>query len=101
LSGHAKETTHLTGEAGQRRVPGSGPHDCFRGCVRRRIESLALREATRQGIARVHGFFVVGSPDETEADILDSFRFAARLELDTNGRRTRISTFGASAEKTS
>jgi radical SAM superfamily enzyme YgiQ (UPF0313 family) len=45
----------------------------------------AVREAKRQGIARVHGFFVVGSPDETEADILESFRFAARLELDTFG----------------
>jgi anaerobic magnesium-protoporphyrin IX monomethyl ester cyclase len=43
----------------------------------------AVREAKRQGIARVHGFFVVGSPDETEADILESFRFAARLYLDT------------------
>ncbi len=45
----------------------------------------AVREAKRQGIARVHGFFVVGSPDETEAEILASFRFAARLELDTFG----------------
>jgi len=45
----------------------------------------AVREAKRQGIARVHGFFVVGSPGETEADILESFRFAARLELDTFG----------------
>jgi radical SAM superfamily enzyme YgiQ (UPF0313 family) len=46
---------------------------------------LAIREAKRQGIARIHGFFVVGSPDETEADIRESFRFAARLELDTFG----------------
>jgi len=45
----------------------------------------AILEAKRQGIARVHGFFVVGSPDETEADILESFCFAARLELDTFG----------------
>lgn len=45
----------------------------------------AVREAKRQGIDRVHGFFVVGSPDETESDILESFHFAARLELDTFG----------------
>jgi anaerobic magnesium-protoporphyrin IX monomethyl ester cyclase len=45
----------------------------------------AVREAKRHGIARVHGFFVVGSPGETEADIMASFRFAARLELDTFG----------------
>jgi radical SAM superfamily enzyme YgiQ (UPF0313 family) len=45
----------------------------------------AVREAKRQGIDRLHGFFVVGSPGETEADILESFRFAARLELDTFG----------------
>jgi radical SAM superfamily enzyme YgiQ (UPF0313 family) len=45
----------------------------------------AVREAKRQGIARVHGFFVVGSPEETEEEIMESFRFAARLELDTFG----------------
>ncbi|MCX6905920.1 MAG: radical SAM protein [Verrucomicrobia bacterium] len=43
----------------------------------------AVSAAKRQGIGRVHGFFVVGSPDETAADIVESFRFAARLELDT------------------
>src|SRR5664280_1799678 len=45
----------------------------------------AVSAAKRHGIARVHGFFVVGSPDETEADMKESFRFAARLELDTFG----------------
>ncbi|MCZ7636254.1 MAG: B12-binding domain-containing radical SAM protein [Verrucomicrobia bacterium] len=45
----------------------------------------AVREAKRKGIGRVHGFFVVGSPGEDEQDILESFRFAARLELDTFG----------------
>jgi radical SAM superfamily enzyme YgiQ (UPF0313 family) len=45
----------------------------------------AVREAKKQGIARIHGFFVVGSPDENEQDILSSFRLAARLELDTFG----------------
>ncbi len=45
----------------------------------------AVREAKRKGIARVHGFFVIGSPGECEEDILESFRFAARLELDTFG----------------
>jgi len=43
----------------------------------------AVREAKRHGIERVHGFFVVGSPDETKEDIAESFLFAARLELDT------------------
>src|SRR5512137_1010512 len=45
----------------------------------------AVSQAKRQGIRRVHGFFVVGSPGETAAQVLDSFRFAARLELDTFG----------------
>ena len=45
----------------------------------------AVREAKRRGIARVHGFFVIGSPDETAEDIMESFRCAARLELDTFG----------------
>ena len=45
----------------------------------------AVAEAKRHGIATAHGFFLIGSPDETEEDILESFRFAARLELDTFG----------------
>jgi radical SAM superfamily enzyme YgiQ (UPF0313 family) len=45
----------------------------------------AVSEAKRHGIARVHGFFVVGSPGETKDDIRESFRFATRLELDTFG----------------
>jgi radical SAM superfamily enzyme YgiQ (UPF0313 family) len=43
----------------------------------------AINEAKRHGIPRIHGFFLIGSPDETEADIMESFRFAARLKLDT------------------
>ncbi|HTV62347.1 MAG TPA: radical SAM protein [Verrucomicrobiae bacterium] len=45
----------------------------------------AVSEAKRCGIERAHGFFLVGSPGETEADILESFRFCARLKLDTFG----------------
>jgi radical SAM superfamily enzyme YgiQ (UPF0313 family) len=45
----------------------------------------AVSEAKRCGIERAHGFFLVGSPGETEDDILESFRFAARLKLDTFG----------------
>ena len=45
----------------------------------------AINEAKRQGIKRVHGFFVIGSPDESREDILASFRFAAKLKLDTFG----------------
>ncbi len=45
----------------------------------------AVSEAKRQGIERVHGFFVIGSPGETRKDIAASFRFAARLKLDTFG----------------
>ena len=45
----------------------------------------AVSEAKRHGIERVHGFFVIGSPGETKEDIMASFRFAARLKLDTFG----------------
>ncbi len=45
----------------------------------------AVSEAKRCGIERAHGFFLVGSPGETEEDILESFRFCARLKLDTYG----------------
>lgn len=45
----------------------------------------AVSEAKRHGIERVHGFFVISSPGETEKDIMASFRFAARLKLDTFG----------------
>lgn len=45
----------------------------------------AVSLAKRHGIETIHGFFLVGSPDETADDILESFRFAARLKLDTFG----------------
>ena len=48
------------------------------------IES-AVDQAKKHGIERAHGFFLVGSPGESEADILQSFRFCARLKLDTFG----------------
>jgi anaerobic magnesium-protoporphyrin IX monomethyl ester cyclase len=45
----------------------------------------AVSQAKKHGIKRAHGFFLVGSPTETEEDIIESFRFAARLRLDTFG----------------
>jgi radical SAM superfamily enzyme YgiQ (UPF0313 family) len=45
----------------------------------------AVSEAKRHGIERVHGFFVISSPGETEKDVMSSFRFAAKLKLDTFG----------------
>jgi anaerobic magnesium-protoporphyrin IX monomethyl ester cyclase len=45
----------------------------------------AVSEAKRHGIETIHGFFLIGSPEETELEILESFRFAARLKLDTFG----------------
>ena len=45
----------------------------------------AVAEAKKHGIARVHGFFVIGCPGETADDIRETFRFAARLEIDTFG----------------
>ena len=43
----------------------------------------AVSNAKDAGIEIVHGFFVVGSPDETVEDIRATFDFAARLRLDT------------------
>ena len=43
----------------------------------------AINEAKKHGIARSHGSFIIGSPGESEEDILESFRFAARMKLDT------------------
>jgi radical SAM superfamily enzyme YgiQ (UPF0313 family) len=45
----------------------------------------AVSNAKRAGIEIVHGFFVVGSPDETVEDMKATFDFAARLPLDTFG----------------
>jgi anaerobic magnesium-protoporphyrin IX monomethyl ester cyclase len=45
----------------------------------------AVGQAKKHGISRVHGFFVIGSPGETVADVMKTFRFAARLQLDTFG----------------
>lgn len=47
--------------------------------------TTAVAAAKQHGIEMAHGFFLIGSPDETEADILESFKFAARLKLDTFG----------------
>src|SRR3989442_13792058 len=45
----------------------------------------AVTNAKKAGIEIVHGFFVVGSPDETVEDMKETFDFAARLPLDTFG----------------
>jgi anaerobic magnesium-protoporphyrin IX monomethyl ester cyclase len=45
----------------------------------------AVRNAKEAGIEIVHGFFVVGSPDETVEDMKATFDFAAKLPLDTFG----------------
>jgi len=43
----------------------------------------AVTNAKRAGIEIVHGFFVVGNPDETVEDLRATFDFASRLRLDT------------------
>jgi radical SAM superfamily enzyme YgiQ (UPF0313 family) len=48
------------------------------------VES-AVNNAKRAGIEIVHGFFVVGSPDETVEDMRATFDFASKLRLDTFG----------------
>ena len=48
------------------------------------IES-AVANAKAAGIEIVHGFFVVGNPDETVEELRSTFDFAARLPLDTFG----------------
>jgi radical SAM superfamily enzyme YgiQ (UPF0313 family) len=53
----------------------------------------AVGQAKEHGIARVHGFFVIGCPGETATDIRETFRFAARLELDTFGFN-RLAVYG-------
>ncbi len=45
----------------------------------------AVSNAKKAGIEIVHGFFVVGNPDETVEDMNATFDFAARLPLDTFG----------------
>jgi radical SAM superfamily enzyme YgiQ (UPF0313 family) len=48
------------------------------------VES-AVTNAKRAGIETVHGFFILGNPDETVEDIRATFDFAAKLPLDTFG----------------
>ena len=45
----------------------------------------AVKNAKEAGIEIVHGFFVVGNPDETVEDMKATFDFAAKLPLDTFG----------------
>jgi anaerobic magnesium-protoporphyrin IX monomethyl ester cyclase len=46
---------------------------------------IAVNRAKDAGIEIVHGFFVVGIPDETEEDLRATFRFASKLRIDTFG----------------
>jgi len=46
---------------------------------------IACKNAKKAGIEIVHGFFVVGNPDETAEDMKATFDFAAKLPLDTFG----------------
>ncbi|MBI4524714.1 MAG: B12-binding domain-containing radical SAM protein [Deltaproteobacteria bacterium] len=48
------------------------------------VES-SVNNAKNAGIEIVHGFFVVGNPDETVEDMRATFAFAAKLRLDTFG----------------
>jgi len=45
----------------------------------------AVTNAKQAGIEIVHGFFVVGNPDETVEDMKATFDFASKLRLDTFG----------------
>ena len=45
----------------------------------------AVTNAKKAGIEIVHGFFVVGIPDETAEDMKATFDFASKLPLDTFG----------------
>jgi len=45
----------------------------------------AVANAKKAGIEIVHGFFVVGIPDETEADLRATFAFASRIPIDSFG----------------
>ena len=48
------------------------------------IES-AVGNAKAAGIEIVHGFFVVGIPDETEEDLRATFKFASKIRIDSFG----------------
>jgi radical SAM superfamily enzyme YgiQ (UPF0313 family) len=45
----------------------------------------AVTNAKKAGIEIVHGFFVVGIPDETEDDLRATFRFASKIRIDSFG----------------
>jgi len=45
----------------------------------------AVSNAKKAGIEIVHGFFVVGIPDETEEDLRSTFRFASKIRIDSFG----------------
>ena len=45
----------------------------------------AVSNAKKAGIKIVHGFFVVGIPDETPDDLRATFRFASKIRIDSFG----------------
>jgi len=46
---------------------------------------IAVNNAKKGGIEIVHGFFVLGSPGETEEEMRQTFRFASKLRIDSFG----------------
>lgn len=55
-----------------------------KGQTLQQIEEAVIA-AKKAGIEIVHGFFVVGSPDETADDIRETFKFASKLRVDSFG----------------
>jgi radical SAM superfamily enzyme YgiQ (UPF0313 family) len=55
-----------------------------KGQTLEQIETAVTR-AKQAGIEIVHGFFVVGSPDETAEDLHKTFDFASRIRVDSFG----------------
>jgi hypothetical protein len=50
----------------------------------REIEA-SVSSAKKAGIQIVHGFFLVGIPDESEEDLRSTFRFASKIPIDSFG----------------
>jgi radical SAM superfamily enzyme YgiQ (UPF0313 family) len=56
-------------------------------CKKQTLEQIesAVNGAKRAGIETVHGFFLIGCPDETADDIRQTFSLASRLLIDSLG----------------
>ena len=81
----AREVGLPDGDVRHRERQPEDPRPPQEGADARTRSRSAVSNAKAAGIEIVHGFFVVGIPDETEEDLRATFQFASKIRVDSFG----------------